>query len=242
LKPTKAHGPLALYVVLVVGVAAGLLVKLWTDSDLPTVPPIALAFWFFLTLAAEIFWLPAPGSRGMISMSMAANIAVLFVLPRPHALAVAALGVAFSDLLLHKRGLTRALFNAAQTTLALAAASFSMSLLSAPASPMGSQTFLLLPLATLAPLPVFVLLNTGLVSTALSLEGGAGPWTTWKQNYATPFQLTSSGLLFSMGLALVVGVESVGYVGGLAALPFLFLLKDAHHHHIRNRARALSAG
>jgi hypothetical protein len=59
---TKAHGLLALYVVLVVGVAAGLLVKLWTDSDLPTVPPLAFAFWFLLTLATEIFWLPAPGS------------------------------------------------------------------------------------------------------------------------------------------------------------------------------------
>jgi hypothetical protein len=45
-----------------------------------------------------------------------------------------------------------------------------------------------------------------------------------------------------MGLALVVGIESVGYMGGLAALPFLFLLKDAYHHHIRARSRALPTG
>lgn len=231
-KSTKAPAALSLYVVSVAGAAAGLLVVLWTNADLSAVSPVALAFWLFLTLAAEIFWLPAPGSRGMISMSMAANIAVLFVLPRPHALAVAALAVVFSDVLLHKRGLTRALFNASQTTLALAAASFFMSLFNAAASPGGSQIFLLNPLATLIPLPIFLIVNTGLVSGALALEGRTNLWTIWRNNYGTSQQFLSSGLLFCMGLALVVGVESVGYVGGMVALPFLFLQKDVYQRHL----------
>jgi hypothetical protein len=178
----------------------------------------------------------------MISMSMAVNLAVLFVLPRPVAFTVAALGVAFSDVLLHRRGIVRALFNASQTTIALAAAAFAMSLLGSAALPLGSRTILLHPFATLIALPVFFILNTGLVSCVIALECRRDPWNVWKKTFGTPVQFISSGLLFCIGLALVVGVEALGYLSGLIALPFLLLLRNIYSHYVKERSRHLPAG
>jgi hypothetical protein len=41
--------------------------------------------------------------KGMVSMSMAANIAVVFALPPPHALGVTGASIFLADLLFHKR-------------------------------------------------------------------------------------------------------------------------------------------
>ena len=47
------------------------------DHSIPLLP---VAFWFVFTLAAELFWLETPAGGGMISMSLAVNIASLYAL------------------------------------------------------------------------------------------------------------------------------------------------------------------
>jgi hypothetical protein len=166
-------------------------------------------------------------------------MAVLFVLPRATALTVVAVAVGTSDLILHGRGLLRSLFNTAQTTIALALASFSMALFGAPVDPAGSQTFLLHPLATIAPILVFSGVNTALVAGVLALESRGSFGVVWKRNYWTRQHALSTATLYFMGLGLVLSVEAVGYVVGLAYLPLLLAARATYGQLLNHQASAL---
>jgi hypothetical protein len=198
-----------------------------------------LLFWFFLSLAAETFWLPALGRRGMISMSMAANMAVLFILPRMQALSIVFASVMLADLLLHKRGAVRASFNGAQSSFSLALAGLAFDYFSKSPGTMGSQLFLLTPFAVAVTLAVFAIPNSMLVSGAIALEARRPFWSTWRENYGNANHLVSCAVLFFLGLGLVLAVESVGFISGFVALLFIFVIRNAYRHQLRmRRARA----
>lgn len=225
------------YVVLVICAGAGILLWSWMGVRDTAVPMTVMAFWLVLSLAAEVFWLPTPGGAGMVSMSLAANMAVLFVLPRPHALTVIGISIALSDLLLHNRTWVKSLFNPAQGIIAAAAASWAMHLFGVPDGAPGSAALLLYPTATLVTLPAFVIPNTFLVAGAIALSRRESIWRTWLDNYGFGYQQISSLALFLVGLGIVIGVERVGYVSGLAVLAILLILRDAYRYQIRRRSR-----
>jgi hypothetical protein len=215
----------------VVTVLLGAAVLLTTQmrDEIRIVRPAALGFWLTFCLAAETFWLPAVTGRGMVSMGLAAEISAVFLLPAGHALAVVALAVLLSDLLLHHRGMARAAFNAAQTTLALGLGAMALR----GTGSYGTDLFLLHPMATLAVLPVFFMVNTFLVSGAISLEKGEPFWRTWKDTFGHPYHMFNTALLYVVGLGLVATLERVGYVSALFSLLILMAAREAYRLHTR---------
>jgi hypothetical protein len=214
----------------------------WSQGSVRDVALVPVAFWFFLSMASETFWVPTPSGRGMVSMSLAINMASLFVLPLPHAVTIAAASVLFADLLLHRRGPIRANFNASQTAVAVATAGAAMQLAGMPTPPMGSRTILLYPLATLVALPVFFVVNTSLVSGVLAIVSGQSFWRAWRENYGFSYQVVNSGGLFLVGVGVVIGLEVVGYLAGLASLFFLILARDGYRLYLRRRGGLAAAG
>ncbi|MBU1701842.1 MAG: hypothetical protein KJ970_03175 [Candidatus Eisenbacteria bacterium] len=237
MKPLGYDIRLVIFVTTVIFMAIAIL--LWNgagvETPTPSVPFSTLAFWFFLSLAAETFWLPAFGKRGMVSMSLAANIAVLFVLPRVQALSITFSSVLLADLILHRRGAIRAVFNGAQSSFSLALAGIIFDFFIKSSGATGSQLLLLCPLAVLITFPVFVLSNSLLVSIAIALEAGKPLGTTWRENYGNANHLVSCAVLFLLGLGLILAVETVGFISGFASLLFIFVIRNAYKYQIRRR-------
>lgn len=230
---------LVLYVIAIDALAGCLLLLGWVRGDvgLGTMELGLLGYWFTLSLAAESFWLETPTGRGMVSSALAINLAALFVLPAWHVLAIGALSVGLADLLLHRRSLLKASFNAAQTTVALAGCVGALRVFGVSHAPDG---FALMhhPWATLVVPVVFFLLNTFLVSAAISLETRRGLFLTWRENYGFGYQVLSSAVLFLIGLALVAVYDRVGYISGLFFLVLLYFVRDAYHRFVRERRMA----
>ncbi len=242
LKPIRLPIALTAFVASVLCLGSAALAWSWIGGQdgTETVPLMTLAFWFVFSMASETFWLPTASGKGMVSMSLAANLALLFVLPLHLALTVIATSVTLADILLHRRNALRSLFNAAQSTLCLFVASVMMHLLGSPIQPAGSSTFLLAPAATLIVPIVFCLLNTLAVSGAIYLETRDPFWATWKRNYGFGYHYLNCAILFALGLGLVVAVETVGYIGGLVSILFLVTSRDLYRLHIRKRTASPS--
>lgn len=230
---------LILYLVAVLGSASLLLALAWLDAAPPNLPWEILSFWLFLSLAAEIFWLETPTGKGMVSTGLAINMAMLFVLSSAQVLAVGALSVALSDVLLHRRGVLKASFNAAQTTISLAASLAVMGLLGYKGSLV--EAVVQHPLATVAAPISFFCVNTMLVSIVISLDNGTSLWRTWRANYGFAYQVLSSTVLFLLGVTFVASYERFGYVSGLCYLVFLFFVRDSYHRYVRERRAATEA-
>jgi len=231
---------LALYVTSVLALGAALLAWLWIRTgDAAAFPVVPAAFWFFLTLASELFWLETPTRRGMISMSLTVNVATLFLLPPHLVLTVGAASVLVADLLLHRRGLLRASFNAGQTVLSLGGALAAIRWLAGPGLASGGEIALHAPLAAAAGPVVFFLLNTGLVAGVISLHQGAPVVRAWRDNYGFAYQYLSSATLSLLGLLLVVATEAVGYIAGLLFLLFFLFVRDAYQRYVQMRRAAL---
>ena len=241
--PPRLGFPLLAYVATMVLVAGAVLVAAWSRAagDAMAERTGLFAFWLVLSLASECFWLETPTRAGMVSMSLAVNFASLYALPWHLVLTIGAFSVCAADLLLHRRGGLRATFNAAQTVVALAAATWTLRLLEGPGFGTGSDLFLRAPAAILAAPAVFVVVNTFAVAGAIALQRGQGLWTAWRENYGFAFHYISSAVLLLLGLTLVVSLETVGYISGLLYLVFFFFVRDAYLRRARERGR-IAAG
>ncbi len=229
---------LVIYVPLVLLVGVVLVLESWLRAGSTAAVSTSyrgIVFWFFFAVAAECFWISLPGDRGMVSMGLAADLAMLFALPLPHALLVAGGSVLLTDLLVHRRGGVRALFNSAQTIISLTLAAAAMRMVEGNITPSGSSAFLHHPIGALLTLPVFCILNTGLVSVAIALESETSLWRAWRDTFGFSYHYRNCAILFALGLQLVLAVEIAGYVCGVVALFFLFALRDAYKYRLRKR-------
>jgi hypothetical protein len=231
---------LILYVASVIGTAAALLAQAVVPA-IHAVPLGLLGFWLVLSLAAECFWLETPTGKGMVSTALAINMAMIFVLPPPLVLVVGAVSVGLSDLLLHRRGALKASFNAAQTTIALAACHAAMRTFGRTEAAPNSGSFLQDPGGTLVISVSFYLVNTVLVAGAISLQTGTSLWGTWRANYGFGYQILASAVLFLLGMTLVLAYHQVGYIAGLGYLLFFYFVRDAYHRYVRERRRLSGA-
>lgn len=231
----KLRAVTAAYVLLVVASGAAVTGGTWLAGR-PSTPAALVGFWFFLSLAAECFWLETPTGAGMVSMALAANLATLFVLPPPYVLAIGAISVLLSDLVLHRRGLVRAAFNAMQTALSLAVSLAAIHLLTHGKAPLGSQLFLHAPLAALAAPTAFFFTNTFLVSGVISLDSRRPFWRVWRENFGFGYQILSTAALFLLGVTIVIGSDSIGYLSGLLCLLLFYLIRDAYRRYNREQA------
>jgi hypothetical protein len=232
------------YVSVVIATGAALLATTWLRAGGPftTLPVERFAFWLFLSLAAECFWLNTPSRAGKISMSLAVSVATLFVLPLPYVLMIGALSVAISDLLIHRRDAVHAYFNGGQTELSLAVSYFAIHLISG-ASPGSGRIFILEhPFAALCGIAVFFVMNTGLVAGVISLHARIRYLLAWKENFGFGYHFLSSATLALLGLTLVLASESIGYMSGLVYLLFFFFVRDAYYRFVRDRVAETPIG
>jgi len=200
-----------------------------------------LLYWFVLSLAAECFWLETPTRAGMISMSLAVNMATVFVLPPHLVITIGVLSVGISDLLVHRRGFLRAGFNASQTTISLAASIAVVHLLAGPNPPPGCRIFLEAPLAVLAAPVAFVLVNTLAVAGVISLQSSRPFWRTWRENYGHGYHFLSCGTQFLLGVSLAFAAQAIGFVSGLFSLLLFFFVRDAYSRFAREKAERAPA-
>jgi hypothetical protein len=216
----------ALYVLAVSLLASAALVFAAIQDPRPVSTGVTMACWFMLSRAAEIFWFDTPDSAGMVSMSSAVNLATLFVLPLAAGLDVVAVSVLVSDLLLHRRALVRAVFNAAQSVLSLGTAYLLFFGLSGESAPPGSHIVLDHPLAVWAAPLGFYLVNTALVSTAIGLHDRDSILTAWLGHYGTSWFFLTSLVLFILAVSLVCCVESLGLWSGAIFVALFLLVRE----------------
>jgi|WetSurMetagenome_2_1015567.scaffolds.fasta_scaffold645852_1 hypothetical protein len=129
--------------------------------------------------------------------------------------------------------MVKAIFNASQTVVSLAAALVVAHWLGMGAGAKGGAPPLH-PATVLFVLPVFSACNTVLVSGAIALEGKERLWSTWKANYGDWYQHVSSLSLMLVGMGLLIAIESTGYVSGLAVLLVLLILRDGYRYRVRH--------
>ena len=198
----ELSGPLAIYVSVVALTGVVVVLESWLRAgSLAAIgtAPWGLVFWTLFAVASECFWISLPGDRGMVSMGLAADLAMLFALPLPHALLVAGVSVLLTDLLVHHRGGIRSLFNSTQTVISLSLAAGAMILVDGSIAPRGSGAFLQHPVAALLTLPAFCILNTGLVSAAIAIDTERSWWRSWRDSFGFAYHYQSCAILFSLG-------------------------------------------
>jgi hypothetical protein len=227
-----------LYAGVVILAGFGIIVASWSESAVRAVPVVVLAFWFFFAMVSESLWASSASGKGMVGLSLSAHLALLYELPLPHALTVGASGVLFSDLFLHQRSPIRSNFRAAQTAIALAISCLAIRGLGLDGASTGSQSFLLAPVAALAALPIYFLASTALASFAFALLSGEPPWRAWRDHYGHGYQVLNSLAFYLAGLGVVIGVESIGYVAGLAALLAILIARDGAQSYFKSRSMA----
>lgn len=200
----------------------------WPEPLATIAGPMSTAlFWLMLTLAAEAFWFAPRAGLGMVSMSLGVNLASILVLPAQYALPIAGISVVFADLVLHRRCLLRATFNAAQTTLALAGAAWVLHETTSNIPPVGS--LLLDPRPALFSFMVFFVINTGLVAGVLALESRENLFLIWQRCFITTQQGLSTLAHFILAVALARSCFDLGFMSGLAAVLFFALIREALH-------------
>lgn len=201
-------------------------------------PARTVLYWSLLTIAAEAFWFVPRTGFGMVSMSLAVNLASVLVLPATYALPIAAGSVLFADLVFHRRCPLRATFNAAQTTISLAAVAWMLHRSSPGSAPIDS--FLFDPFPILLGFLVFFVLNTGIVSGVLALENRQGLFSMWQRCFVTTQFGMSTLAHYIMAVALARAYFDVGFVSGLSSVLFFALIREAMQNRSANVVPASS--
>lgn len=203
-----------------VGAIVGGAALLFALQGLPH-PTRELLFWLGACIAGELLWVRLPVGSATISMAACFNFAALLVLPQNSAMAVTALATVIAELTIMRKPPHRALFNAAQTTLAVASASAAFLALSGhrPLIDLVSS-FRLLPF--LAAALAYYLVNRGAVVMVVAAAESIPPRESWKRNFGSGYDLLASGAGFSLGVLLATHYSSIGMVGTLfVALPLI---------------------
>lgn len=191
------------------------------------------AFWFGACLLGELLWVRMPVGRATVSMASCFHFAAVLALPAGQAMAATALSGLLAELVVLRKAPLRAVFNSAQSALAVGAAAGMLAL--TPGDPMGGGAGDLLRL--LAAGAAYFVVNTGAVSAAVALSEGITPAAAWRANFGNLYEVLSNGALFSLGTLVASGVAAHGPVAlVVAALP-LWVAFEGY----RRSTRALGA-
>jgi hypothetical protein len=199
-------------------------------------PSWTLAFWLAACLAGELLWVRLPGWGTTISMASCFDYAALLVLPTGHAMAVAGLAAGLGEGVAMRKRPERAIYNAAQTALAVAAGSLVFRALAGGSHDLVGLLSEMRLLALAAPAVVFYLANRSAVVLAVWVSEGVPPLEAWRRDFGNGYELLSSGAVLSLGALLAVHYAGIGPSGTLlVALP-LVLAADGLRRHTRRRA------
>ena len=217
-------------------IAAGL----WTAvaAGSPTRDP---RFWYWAAACAvgELLWLRLPLGRATLSMGSTTNFAALLVLPTPLAIPAATLASFAVERTAMRKPLTRALFNAAGTALAMFASGMVLRFL-APQGALALRDARLL-LAFVAGAVTYYTINRALVTAVLALDGALPPSLIWRRNFGWSRDLLPCGAALSLGVLLAELHQSVGPVAlAFVLLPALVVF-EAHRRLYAASATRLEA-
>lgn len=186
--------------------------------------PVTPGFWFWLCVCfiGELLWVRLPLGGATVSMASCFHLAALLSLPRGQAmLATAATGV-LAEILIVRKPAVRALFNAAQAALSVAAASAILSALSGEAPPF-DWVRAFHPVALLVAAAAYFAVNSAAVSLAIALHEGRPFRRVWWINFGTRYELLANGGLFSLG-ALLAGAVALQGIAATALILFPLLV------------------
>jgi hypothetical protein len=198
-------------------------------------------FWFAACLVGEMLWVRLPVGHATASMASCFHFAAMLVLPGGQAVVIAAVTGFAAELGFMKKPPVRAIFNASQAALAVAAASACLVALGTEAAARDPLATLAgpisgHPLRLLAAATAYFAVNKAAVTTAVALHDRL-PWArVWNANFGGWYELLANGALFSLG-ALLASHYSVSGIGGtlLIALP-LFAIHEGYRRHMQRRS------
>ena len=180
--------------------------------------------WFISCLAGEVLWIRTPTRNGTISMALAIDLAALIALPPAAALVIVASSAFLASIWPHRRPLHRAIFNAAQSTLAAGAALATVHVFAPqPGTVVILDQYTNWPGLFAGGLAFFVV-NSGLVALAIGLDTNRSAWTCWRENFGYAFELATTAAQVSLAGFLLIAYEQMGPMAVLAVLPVLGVL------------------
>ena len=187
--------------------------------------------WIVVSLLAESLWIPTVTGKAMESMASTVDISLLILLGFMPSIWIVAIGFTLANFFFSRRVWYKAIFNAGQNVLALAAAGAAFTLLGGrPLATEGallalSGPAMMLPWA--AAIVTYFAVNTLLVSAAVALDSGRAILVTWREEYLNGSSLLGSAALFFLSPLVVVSYVSIGYFGLIFFFVPLLLIKEA---------------
>jgi signal transduction histidine kinase len=186
--------------------------------------------WIVVSLLAESLWIPTVSGKAMESMASTVDISLLILLGFQPSIWIVAIGFTLANFFFSRRVWYKAIFNAGQNVLALAAAGGAFVLLGgrplADAGPLAlTGPTMLLPWA--AAIVTYFAVNTLLVSAAVALDAGRSVLVTWREEYLNESSLLGSAALFFLSPLVVVSYVAIGYFGLIFFFVPLLLIKEA---------------
>jgi signal transduction histidine kinase len=186
--------------------------------------------WIVVSLLAESLWIPTVSGKAMESMASTVDISLLILLGFMPSIWIVAIGFTLANFFFSRRVWYKAIFNAGQNVLALAAAGGAFTLLGGrPLAGEGTLALsgpaMMLPWA--AAIVTYFVVNTMLVSTAVALDAGRAILITWREEYLNESSLLGSAALFFLSPLVVVSYVSIGYFGLIFFFVPLLLIKEA---------------
>ncbi len=215
--------------VAVVTAAGGVVLGLSLDgfTALGLLPILA---WIVVSLAAESLWLPTLTGKAMESMASTVDISLLILLGFRPAAWIVAIAFLLANLFFSRRVWYKAIFNAGQNVLALAAAGMAYEALGGV--PLAANGLARLQGAALivpwvAATVAYFATNTLLVSGAVALDSGRRLIKTWREEYLYYNSLLGSAALFFLSPLVVVSYLAIGFFGLMFFFVPLLLIKEA---------------
>lgn len=191
-------------------------------------------FWLVACFAGEVLWVRLPAGSATVSMAACFNFAALLVLAPREAMPVAALASLAAEQVVMRKPFLRALFNAAQTTLAVALARVCFDALGGRGVSLMDLVSGLHLLPLLGAAIAYYAVNRTTVAVVVAIAQGLGLGESWRRNFGSVYDLLSSGAAFSLGALLATHYAGIGMVGTLfVALP-LVLACDGYRRFARD--------
>jgi hypothetical protein len=194
-----------------------------------------LVFWLVACAIGEVLWVRLPLGSATISMASCFNFAALLVLPLPAALATTAVATLLAEMAIMRKAPVRALFNAAQTTLAVGAAQAVFLALGGGRMPIVEMVSQLQLLPFLAAAATYYAINRVTVAVVVEIAERLTLAQSWQRNFGNVYDLLSCGAAFSLGVLLATHYASIGMAGTLLVVLPLVLACDGYRRFNQDR-------
>ena len=210
---------------------AGSAVLGFSFHSLEAVGWMQVSIWILVSLLAESLWLSTITGKAMESMASTVDLGLLVLLGFQPAVWIVAIAFALANVFFSHRVWYKAVFNAGQNVLSLAAAGLVYEALGGvPLVQAGGLRALHGPSLILpwtAATVTYFVTNTLFVSGAVALSSGRRLQTTWREEYLYANSLLGSAALFFLSPLVVVSYLAVGFFGLIFFFIPLLLIKEA---------------